>query len=94
MTGRELLLNTVHGGERDRLTWTTLIDAKARSFMPEGLRETSTLELYRMMGCDIMQFGNMGLDADERKRTQDAFSDESLNVVAATVAFGMGIDRR
>jgi len=34
-----------------------------------------------------------GLPADERRRTQDAFANESLNVVAATVAFGMGIDR-
>ncbi len=66
MTGRELLLNLLHGGERDRLTWTTIIDARARSSLPEGLRETSPLELCRMMGCDIMQFGNMGLDADER----------------------------
>ncbi len=34
-----------------------------------------------------------GLSADQRHRTQDAFASESLNVVAATVAFGMGIDR-
>ncbi|MFQ5415191.1 MAG: DNA helicase RecQ [Phycisphaerae bacterium] len=34
-----------------------------------------------------------GLSSDERRRTQDAFAEESLNVVAATVAFGMGIDR-
>lgn len=34
-----------------------------------------------------------GLDGGERRRTQDAFAAESLDVVAATVAFGMGIDR-
>ena len=34
-----------------------------------------------------------GLDADQRRRTQDDFSGERLDVVAATVAFGMGIDR-
>ena len=34
-----------------------------------------------------------GLTPDERRRTQDAFADESLDVVTATVAFGMGIDR-
>ena len=34
-----------------------------------------------------------GLDRDERRRTQEAFAGESLNVVTATVAFGMGIDR-
>jgi ATP-dependent DNA helicase RecQ len=34
-----------------------------------------------------------GLSPDERRKTQDAFASESLNVVTATVAFGMGIDR-
>jgi len=34
-----------------------------------------------------------GMPADERRRTQDDFAAEALDVVAATVAFGMGIDR-
>jgi ATP-dependent DNA helicase RecQ len=34
-----------------------------------------------------------GMEADERRRTQDNFAAEALDVVAATVAFGMGIDR-
>jgi len=34
-----------------------------------------------------------GMDADRRRRTQDAFAAEEIDVVAATVAFGMGIDR-
>ncbi len=34
-----------------------------------------------------------GLAADVRRRVQDAFAAETVNVVAATVAFGMGIDR-
>src|SRR5438876_719012 len=34
-----------------------------------------------------------GMDADERRKTQDAFAAEEIDVVAATVAFGMGIDR-
>ncbi len=34
-----------------------------------------------------------GLSADERRRTQDDFVNERLDVVAATIAFGMGIDR-
>jgi ATP-dependent DNA helicase RecQ len=33
------------------------------------------------------------MEADERRRTQDAFAAETIDVVAATVAFGMGIDR-
>ncbi len=34
-----------------------------------------------------------GLDSEQRHRTQDAFAQERLDVVVATVAFGMGIDR-
>ncbi|HUI27794.1 MAG TPA: RecQ family ATP-dependent DNA helicase, partial [Candidatus Kryptonia bacterium] len=34
-----------------------------------------------------------GMDADQRRRTQEAFADEAIDVVTATVAFGMGIDR-
>ena len=34
-----------------------------------------------------------GMEPEARHRTQEAFADESLDVVVATVAFGMGIDR-
>jgi ATP-dependent DNA helicase RecQ len=34
-----------------------------------------------------------GMEAEDRKRTQDAFSQEKCNLIVATVAFGMGIDR-
>lgn len=34
-----------------------------------------------------------GLEQGERREVQDAFAQERLNVVVATVAFGMGIDR-
>ncbi|MBA3993204.1 MAG: DNA helicase RecQ [Cyanobacteria bacterium DS2.3.42] len=34
-----------------------------------------------------------GLTAQERSKTQEAFSEEHCDVVVATVAFGMGIDR-
>jgi ATP-dependent DNA helicase RecQ len=34
-----------------------------------------------------------GLDAKERNKTQEAFTRETIDVVVATVAFGMGIDR-
>ncbi len=34
-----------------------------------------------------------GLDQTERRRTQEAFARETIDVVVATVAFGMGIDR-
>mgnify|MGYP000846269485 CR=1 FL=1 len=34
-----------------------------------------------------------GLDAKERAKTQDSFLMEELNVIVATIAFGMGIDK-
>ncbi len=34
-----------------------------------------------------------GMDATSRRETQDAFARERLDVIVATVAFGMGIDR-
>ncbi|MGH7899583.1 MAG: DNA helicase RecQ [Candidatus Binatia bacterium] len=34
-----------------------------------------------------------GMEAAERRRTQDRFAAEEIDVVCATVAFGMGIDR-
>ncbi len=34
-----------------------------------------------------------GLDAEERARVQDAFRDDDVDVVTATIAFGMGIDK-
>jgi ATP-dependent DNA helicase RecQ len=38
-------------------------------------------------------FYHAGMEADERRRPQDAFASEEIDVVAATVAFGLGIDR-
>lgn len=34
-----------------------------------------------------------GMNADERREAQDAFASERVDIVVATVAFGMGIDR-
>jgi len=38
-------------------------------------------------------FYHAGMEADARRRAQDEFASEAIDVVAATVAFGMGIDR-
>jgi ATP-dependent DNA helicase RecQ len=38
-------------------------------------------------------FYHAGMEPDQRRRTQDEFAAESIDVVVATVAFGMGIDR-
>jgi ATP-dependent DNA helicase RecQ len=38
-------------------------------------------------------FYHAGMESDARQETQDAFASEAVDIVAATVAFGMGIDR-
>lgn len=56
-------------------------------------KDTETMaEELRVAGIQARAY-HAGLSADERRRTQDAFAAETLNVVTATVAFGMGIDR-
>ena len=46
----------------------------------------------RGAGFDAQAY-HAGMESDERRRIQDAFADETLNIITATVAFGMGIDR-
>ena len=56
-------------------------------------RDTEEMaEALRARGLRAASY-HAGLEADERRRTQDAFAREQIDVVAATVAFGMGIDR-
>jgi len=38
-------------------------------------------------------FYHAGMNAEDRRRTHEAFSKEQIDVIVATVAFGMGIDR-
>lgn len=49
-------------------------------------------EQLRRSGVKSVAY-HAGLDPDVRRRAQDAFSNEEVDVVVATVAFGMGIDR-
>jgi ATP-dependent DNA helicase RecQ len=50
-----------------------------------------TLKLQRH-GCKALPY-HAGLSTEDRKATQDAFAAEQCDLVVATVAFGMGIDR-
>ena len=63
MTGRERLHAVLNRQPTDRLSWTTLVDDVTRAVMPEEVRRLSPLDFYRHIGCDILQFGNYGLDA-------------------------------
>jgi ATP-dependent DNA helicase RecQ len=51
-----------------------------------------TTEFLRSQGVRALPY-HAGLSDDERRRNQDAFSRDDVDVVVATVAFGMGIDK-
>jgi len=51
-----------------------------------------TASALRSLKIDAQPY-HAGMSADQRRVTQEAFSNEKLSVVVATVAFGMGIDR-
>ena len=52
----------------------------------------STAEWLRSRGINAGAY-HAGLPSEERARTQEAFARDELDVVVATVAFGMGIDK-
>src|SRR5947209_7532547 len=49
-------------------------------------------EALKKRGCNALAY-HAGLSPEERHSTQDAFRAEQCDLVVATVAFGMGIDR-
>ncbi len=51
-----------------------------------------TTEYLRDRGIEALPY-HAGLDADERQRNQEAFDRDEVEVVVATIAFGMGIDK-
>jgi ATP-dependent DNA helicase RecQ len=56
-------------------------------------KDTEDLAAYlRLQGLRAAHY-HAGMDAAERRATQDAFAREQTDVIVATVAFGMGIDR-
>ena len=56
-------------------------------------KDTESMAAFLLANRLRAAFYHAGMEAGERRRTQDAFAAESIDVVAATVAFGMGIDR-
>ena len=52
----------------------------------------ATAEFLRDEGVDALPY-HAGLDAETRSRTQEAFRRDDVDVVVATIAFGMGIDK-
>ena len=56
-------------------------------------KDTEAMAGY-LQQCGLKaDYYHAGMDAAHRRQTQEAFAQERLDVVVATVAFGMGIDR-
>ena len=55
--------------------------------------DTETMAAFLQANRINAAFYHAGMEADDRRRTQDEFASEAIDVVTATVAFGMGIDR-
>jgi ATP-dependent DNA helicase RecQ len=51
-----------------------------------------TCTVLREMGYSVLPY-HAGMTDDERKRNQEAFLTEQADVIVATIAFGMGIDK-
>ncbi|BDS08715.1 ATP-dependent DNA helicase RecQ [Oceaniferula spumae] len=52
----------------------------------------STAELLKANGINAAAY-HAGMEAEDRSRIQDAFIRDDINVMVATVAFGMGVDK-
>jgi ATP-dependent DNA helicase RecQ len=46
----------------------------------------------KSLGCKAAPY-HAGMDADQRKANQDDFISENVDIIVATIAFGMGIDK-
>jgi ATP-dependent DNA helicase RecQ len=56
-------------------------------------KETEQMARYLSSGGIRAAHYHAGMQPEERRQTQDRFAAEELDVIVATVAFGMGIDR-
>lgn len=56
-------------------------------------KETEQMAHYLQSHGIRAAFYHAGMEAEERRRAQDRFAAEEIDVITATVAFGMGIDR-
>jgi ATP-dependent DNA helicase RecQ len=59
-----------------------------------GTRKSTESLVHRLAGDGIRALPyHAGLERDEREHHQDAFLDDEVRVICATIAFGMGVDK-
>lgn len=90
-----LSINVLPGINRPKKILDILRNRKGESGIIYCLSRKNTEELakkLREQGYDAAAY-HAGVDVSERKRVQNAFINDDLSIVCATIAFGMGIDK-
>lgn len=64
MTGRERMNNIIDSKPTDKTPWSVLYNKTSLSGLPEEYLKMDAMDVYRSLGGDIMQFGNIGLWED------------------------------
>ena len=80
-------------GERADVICEILADKARRPAIVYAATRKSAEEIGKALGKKLAAAYHAGMDADERDRIQTAFLDGRLEIIVATVAFGMGIDK-
>ncbi len=94
--------------DRPNLTYRVLrrgdVDKQVREVLERRKGESGIIYCLRRrdvddMAATVKAWGykamayHAGMDGDERRRVQEAFINEEADIIVATIAFGMGIDR-
>ena len=80
-------------GERADVICEILADKARRPAIVYAATRKSAEELGAALGGKLAAAYHAGMDAEDRERIQTAFLDGRLEIIVATVAFGMGIDK-
>ncbi|MHB1455488.1 MAG: uroporphyrinogen decarboxylase family protein [Armatimonadota bacterium] len=78
MTNRERLLAILNRQPTDKPCWTTLIDAKTRSEMPDQVRNMTHIDFYRFIGCSVLQLGPYGLEMQNQMPPPYRFNSQNM----------------
>ena len=70
-----------------------LFDKARRPAIVYAATRKSAEEFAAALGGKLAAAYHAGMDADDRERIQTAFLDGQIEIIVATVAFGMGIDK-
>ena len=78
-------------GRCDRC-WTSIRVTRGSSTASPGRTSIGLAAAFTHLGYRVRPY-HAGMTDDERRRNQEAFMEEQVEAIVATVAFGMGIDK-